>query len=81
MARVILWGSLKPLAGGRTEFDIEAASIRDVLVRLGEDHPGLKPRLDQGVSVSVDGVIYREAWFAPVGPDSEVHILPRLAGG
>ena len=51
------------------------------LARLGEDYPGLKPQLDRGVSVSIDGKIYRDAWFQPIPPGSEVFLLPRLAGG
>jgi hypothetical protein len=51
------------------------------LTRLGELCPELKPRLDKGVAVSIDGRIYRNAWFEPVPPDSEVFILPRMSGG
>jgi len=52
-----------------------------LLTRLGEAHPALKPHLERGVSVSIDGRIYRDAWFQPIPPGSEVYILPRLAGG
>ena len=81
MARVTLAGPLQAAAGGRSEFEIDAANIRELLTRLGEDHPRLKPVLDQGVTVAIDGEIYRSAWFQPVPPDSEVYILPRMAGG
>ena len=33
------------------------------------------------MAVSIDGRIYRNAWFEPVPPDSEVFILPRMSGG
>ncbi len=81
MVQVTLSGSLKAAAGGRTELEVEAATIRDLLTRLGEDHPKLKPVLDRGVSVSIDGQIYRDDWFRPIPPGSEVFILPRMAGG
>ncbi len=81
MVEVVLWGSLKSAAGGKTRFEIEASNIRQLLTRLGEVCPGLKPQLDQGVSVSIDGRIYRDAWFQPIPPGGEVYVLPRLSGG
>jgi hypothetical protein len=31
--------------------------------------------------MALDGVIYREAWFTPISPDSEVVLLPLMEGG
>jgi hypothetical protein len=31
--------------------------------------------------MSLDGVIYREAWFQKIGPDSEVVLMPYMQGG
>ncbi|HEY8014783.1 MAG: MoaD/ThiS family protein [Dongiales bacterium] len=81
MVDVVLWGSLKSAAGGKTKIEVEAANIRQLLTRLGEAYPALKPQLERGVSVSIDGRIYRDAWFQPIPPGGEVYILPRLAGG
>ena len=52
MAHVTLWGSLKPLAGGEGELELDARNIRDLLARLTERHPGLQPALDRGISIS-----------------------------
>ena len=81
MAKVVLWGSLKQAAGGQTEIEMDAKNVREVLDTLAERYPKLKPQLDRGVSVSIDGVMFRDAWFAPITPDSEVYVLPRMAGG
>ncbi|MBX6320872.1 MAG: MoaD/ThiS family protein [Rhodospirillaceae bacterium] len=81
MAKVRIGGSLKSYAEGREEFDIEAANVRQLLTALGEACPKLAPVLEAGVAVAIDGEIYRNAWFQPVKPDSEVYILPRMAGG
>lgn len=81
MVTVRLGGTLKSYAGGRTAFEVEATNIRELLAGLGEACPQLKPLLERGVSVAIDGRIYRESWLQPVGPESEVFILPRLAGG
>ncbi len=68
-------------ASGATEFDVEAASIRELLARLGELYPQLRPILDRGVAVAVNGTIYRGAFLAPIPDGSEVYLLPALAGG
>lgn len=81
MVKVVVWGSLKPHTGGQAEIEIEAGNIRELLNQLGEAYPGLKPQLARGVSVAIDGVIYRDGWLEPLRPDSEVFLLPRMVGG
>jgi sulfur-carrier protein len=81
MVQVTLTGPLKAAAGGRAEIEVEAATIHQLLSRLGQNHPKLKPMLDRGVAVAIDGEIYRDDWFRPIPPGSEVFILPRMAGG
>ena len=36
--------------------------MRDLLARLGELNPQLRPVLDRGVTVVIDGTIYRGAF-------------------
>ena len=81
MVQVRLGGSLQSYSGGRGSFEIEAANIGQILAGLGEACPRLKPLLEQGVAVAVDGEIYRGSLLKPVRPDAEVFILPKLAGG
>jgi molybdopterin converting factor small subunit len=81
MARVVLTGNLKQVTGGESEFRLDARNVREVLKQLTERHPALAPHLDEGIAVAIDGEIFQDAWFADVGPDSEVHIMPRIAGG
>jgi molybdopterin converting factor small subunit len=80
MARVTLGGTLRSLAGDTPAIEVEATTIREVLDRVAEAYPKVRPLLDR-VAVAVDGQIYRNQWFAPVKPDSEVYILPPMAGG
>ena len=68
-------------AGGVTEFDVEASTIREMLTRLGELYPGLKPVLDRRVTVAVNGTVYRGAFLTPIPDGAEVFILPPLVGG
>ena len=79
MARVLLFGPLRDLAGWR-ERDVAAGSVaelRRVLehddVRLGEALGG------RGVQVAVDQAIVRGD--APLGARAEVAFLPPMSGG
>jgi molybdopterin converting factor small subunit len=81
MAHVTLIGNLRQYTGGVTEFDVEAATVRQLFARLGERYPALAPHLEKGSAVAIDGQIYQDALFQPIGPDSDVHILPQIAGG
>jgi len=81
VARVTLTGNLRQFTGGITELDIEAASVRQMFARLGSKFPELAPHLEQGLAVAIDGQIYQDALLQEIGPDSEVHILPQIAGG
>ncbi len=81
MHRVRLSGPIKTAAGGQGACDIDASTIHELLERLGEAYPKLKPHFERGVAVAVNGEIYRDDWFRPLAPDSEVVVLPRMAGG
>jgi sulfur-carrier protein len=81
MAHVSLIGNLRQYTGGVTELEVEAATVRQLFARLGEKFPALAPHLETGSAVAIDGQIYQDALFQPIGPDSDVHILPQIAGG
>ena len=81
MARVILSGTLKQLAGGESELNVEARDVRQLLRALSERFPELAPHLEGGYAIAIDGEIFQDAWFAPIRPDSEVHLVPAIRGG
>jgi molybdopterin converting factor small subunit len=81
MARVVLIGNLAQLTGGVAEFQLSATSVKQLFQQLAELHPALGPHLEEGVAVAIDGQIYQDSLFEPIGPDSEVFILPQIAGG
>jgi len=81
MARVTLIGNLRQFTGGVTEVEVEAANVRQLFRRLGERFPDLLPHLETGSAVAIDGQIYQDALFQEIAADSEVHILPQIAGG
>jgi sulfur-carrier protein len=81
MARVTLIGNLAQITGGVAEFDLPATSVRHLFRQLTELHPALGPHLQDGVAVAIDGQIYQDALLEPIGADSEVFVLPQIAGG
>ena len=81
MARVVLIGNLAQLTGGVAEFRISATSVKHLFQQLAELHPAIGPHLEEGVAVAIDGQIYQDAFLEPIGPDSEVFLLPQIAGG
>jgi sulfur-carrier protein len=81
MAQVTLIGNLRQFTGGETEMTIDAKNVRQLFAALARRHPALAPHLDQGLAVAIDGQIYQDALFQEIGPDSEVHVLPQIAGG
>jgi molybdopterin synthase sulfur carrier subunit len=81
MAHVTLIGNLRQFTGGVTELDVEVATVRQLFAQLSAKFPKLGPHLEKGSAVAIDGQIYQDALFQPIGPDSDVHILPQIAGG
>ncbi|SEK32068.1 Molybdopterin converting factor, small subunit [Roseovarius nanhaiticus] len=81
MVQVKLWGSLRDLAEGQEVVEVEASNFKELLDALAAKHPALKPQIDRGVSLAVDGLVYRNSWFTEVKPDSEVVLMPYMKGG
>ncbi|MEM7123763.1 MAG: MoaD/ThiS family protein [Pseudomonadota bacterium] len=81
MVEVRLGATLRSKAGGRETFEVEAGTIMQVLRQLGERYPELKPILDKGVAVAIDGRLYRNAQLQKVPEGAEVYLMPRVAGG
>ena len=81
MARVVLVGNLARLTGGIAELHLSATSIKQLFQQLAELYPDITPHLSEGIAVAVDGQIYQDDLFQPIAPDSEVFLLPQIAGG
>jgi sulfur-carrier protein len=81
MARVVLVGNLAQLTGGVAEFELPATSVQQLFRQLTELHPAIGRHLQDGVAVAIDGQIFQEPLLEPIAPDSEVFLLPQIAGG
>jgi molybdopterin converting factor small subunit len=81
MAKVTLTGNLWLYTAGVTKLEVEVTNIRDLVRKLSKKYPELAPYLEDDLAVAIDGEIYQDDWFAVIGPDSEVHLMPRIGGG
>jgi hypothetical protein len=81
MAHVVAGSECWPFTGGASEFDIEAGSVRDLIAALDARYPGLGAFIDRRMAFAIDGEIHQDAWFAPIGVDSEVYLIPKIGGG
>ena len=81
MARIVLTGNLRLYTEGVTELELESGSIRSRLRELRRQFPDIPENIEDELAISIDGVLHQDDWFAKIEPDSEVHLLPRIAGG
>jgi molybdopterin converting factor small subunit len=87
MARVWIPSLLRDLTALEQVVAVPGARVGEVLDGLERLYPGVKARLCEGaslrpgVAVVVDTEVSRLGLSQPVGPDSEVHFLPAIAGG
>jgi sulfur-carrier protein len=81
MAQVTLIGNLRQFTGGETSITVVAVTVRQLFTELARRYPELEPHLAQGLAVAIDGQIYQDALFQAISPESEVQILPQIAGG
>ncbi|MFP5577620.1 MAG: ubiquitin-like small modifier protein 1 [Acidimicrobiia bacterium] len=82
--------TLRPMAGGKSEVEVEGATVGEVLKALDAAHPGFADRLldDDGnlrkfvnVFVADDDVRFMDGLETPVPDGETVAIIPAVAGG
>jgi molybdopterin converting factor small subunit len=81
MARVVACSECWPFTDGASEFEVEAATVRDLIRRLDERFPGLGEFVDRRMALAIDGEIHQDAWFSPIRADSEIYLIPKIGGG
>jgi molybdopterin converting factor small subunit len=82
VTRVAISGSAcQKYLGGTTEIEVAATNFRRLVLELEERFPGLGRQVEEGMAVAIDGEIFQDAYAARFGPDSEVVLIPKIAGG
>ncbi|OFW24260.1 MAG: hypothetical protein A3H97_13405 [Acidobacteria bacterium RIFCSPLOWO2_02_FULL_65_29] len=80
MAIVHFSSNLSQYTGGLETVSIEASRVGELLRALEQRFPDLSGHLES-VAVAIDGVIYNDATYQSIPPDSEIHLLPPVSGG
>ena len=81
MVKVRIWGSLQTATENNEYVEVEAEKFKQLLDNLCLKYPKLKPQISRGVSVAIDGLIYKNSWFTPIKPENEVVLMPYMVGG
>jgi len=80
MATVHLPSGWTAHTNGAERIVVDAARVDELLQSLVDRFPALAAELEQ-VAVAIDGQIFHHARYEPLRPDSDVHLLPPIAGG
>ena len=80
MAIVYFPSGLTSYTGGLAEVTIEAPRVRELMDALSARFPGLADQLKE-MAVAIDGHIYHDADYQPLGAAAEVYLVPRISGG
>jgi len=78
---VVIPRALRDRAGGQERLRVDAPDVRRLLAELDRRYPGLGEALARNAAVAIDGEILPDPLLEPIGTESEVHFLPRVAGG
>jgi len=82
MVKVYLSATLcRTYCGDVREVEVTAATIGQLIRELDARFPGLGKQIDESMAVAIDGEIFQDSLIDPIPPDSEVHLIPKIAGG
>jgi molybdopterin synthase sulfur carrier subunit len=74
-------GSCHQYTGGKTEFDVEATTFRQLVLELERKFPGLGNQVEEGMAIAINGEIFQDAYGVELKPDSEIVLIPKIGGG
>lgn len=81
MARVTIPTDLQRYTGGIAETQVAALNYRELVAELSQKFPELTAETIRKQALAIDGMIIHEPLLESFGPDSELVLLPRIAGG
>jgi molybdopterin converting factor small subunit len=87
MATVTLPLLLMDVTGGARRTEVEGSTLAEIEGALYRIFPGIQKRIHSDgkilpyVILTIDGAVAAQGMSSPVGPQSEVSILPSMGGG
>ncbi|MGA9868225.1 MAG: MoaD/ThiS family protein [Acetobacteraceae bacterium] len=61
--------------------EVKARTFLSLVRELDARFPGLGSRVEEGMAIAIDGVIYQDAYDAKLDDGSEIYLIPKIAGG
>ena len=52
-----------------------------MVLELDHRYPGLRRQIEESMAVAIDGEISQDAYLAPLNPESEISLIPKIGGG
>ena len=78
---VVASDDCRAFTGDVSAFDVEATTVRRMILELDARYPGLGEHIRRKMAVAIDGEIHQDADEAVLGADSEVYLIPKIGGG
>jgi molybdopterin converting factor small subunit len=72
---------VRAFTGGLGEFDLEADTVRRLILAMEARFPGLGEFVERRMALAIDGEIHQDASTEPLQPHSEVYLIPKIGGG
>lgn len=74
-------GECAAFIGDAGHVTAEGDTVRRLLADLDRQYPGIGEHIRRKMAVVIDGEIHQDADSSPLGPDSEVVLIPKIGGG
>jgi molybdopterin converting factor small subunit len=81
VARVLFLGSQRRYTGGEAETRVDAADFRALVAELLRRYPAFPAAEFERCTVAIDGELVSSPYLEPLGDETEVRFLHRLAAG
>ena len=78
---VVASDDCRPFTGDTSAFDVEATTVRRMILELDARYPGLGEHIRRKMAVAIDGEIHQDADEAVLRADSEIYLIPKIGGG
>ncbi len=74
-------GRVADFTCGVSAFEVEARTVRALMRELEARFPGLGEFVEDQMALAIDGEIFQDALGVEIGADSEIVLIPKIAGG
>ena len=81
MIKVFLGSNLKNFTNGIEVLEVEATSVKSLIVELDRQYPGISEKLESGLALAIAGEVIANPGYEKISYGSEVRFLAPMQGG